>query len=70
MNNLSVMRLVVMVIGLILVICAVGVIGLLWQSKAVPSEFWTIEVSGMTGLLGLLAPSREVTRSPEEAGAP
>lgn len=69
--NISIMRLVVGIIGILLIVMAIGVILLIALGKPVPSEFWTVIVSGFTGLLGLLAPSREVTRSPDvEPGAP
>jgi hypothetical protein len=67
--NISILKMVVGIIGLLLVMMAAGVILLLMQGKNVPSEFWTIIVSGFTGLLGLLAPSKEVARPSDEGGA-
>lgn len=69
MNNVSILKLVVVILGLILVIMSVGVVVLVVLSKAVPSEFWSIILAGFTGLLGLLAPSKEVAAPPTEGGA-
>lgn len=67
--NISILKIVVAIIGILLILMAVGVILLIALGKAVPSEFWTIIISGFTGLLGLLAPSKEVAVPADKGGA-
>lgn len=57
--NISILKMVVAIIGVmvILAICMVGL--LVINNKPVPDIFQITIVSGFTGLLGLLAPSKE-----------
>jgi hypothetical protein len=49
---------VVVIIGLVVLVCVVGIVYLVTQDRSVPGTLETIVVAGVTGLLGLLAPSR------------
>lgn len=62
MKDTSVLKMVVMIIGLLLVISIVMIGWLVLNDKNVPDIFQIIAVSGITGLLGLLAPSKEATQ--------
>lgn len=59
--NISILKMVVTVIGamVILALCMVGL--LIINDKPVPDIFQITIVSGFTGLLGLLAPSKDAT---------
>ena len=61
--NISIMRVVVIIIGLVLVIDAVGMVLLALNEKNMPGVMENAMLMGITGLLALLAPSREATRS-------
>lgn len=61
MRTPSILSLVVAIIGIVIIICVCGVIYLVAQDRAIPGTLETVLVAGITGLLGLLAPSREVT---------
>lgn len=57
--NVSVLKMVVFIIGMVILTAMVGVIYLIAQERQVPGTLETIAVASLTGLLGLLAPSRE-----------
>ena len=59
MTNISILKMVVVIVGLVMVLSLVGVVILLVVGKSVPDLFQIVIVSGLTGLLGLLAPSKE-----------
>lgn len=61
MNNTSILKMVVMIIGLLLVVSVLMIGWLVLNDKTVPDIFQIIAVSGITGLLGLLAPSKDAT---------
>lgn len=63
MNDISILKMVVIIVGLVEVLSMAGIIYLVSQQVAVPGTLETIAVAGLTGLLGLLAPSREATRT-------
>lgn len=60
MNKVSVLLVVVIGIILIELITVAGMIVLVVQERAIPGTLETIAVAGLTGLLGVLAPSRTV----------
>lgn len=57
----SILSLVVIIVGLAVLLSVGGMIYLVGQDRAIPGTLETIVVAGITGLLGLLAPSRDVT---------
>lgn len=67
--NMSILKVVVFIVGGVMLLCSAGVILLIALDKDVPSQLWTIILSGFTGLLGLLAPSKEVAVPPAQGGA-
>lgn len=60
-NAPSILSIVVIIVGLTILLCVGGMIYLVGQDRAIPGTLETITVAGITGLLGLLAPSRDVT---------
>lgn len=61
--NASVLKIVVIGLVVALLVALAGIVLIvLLTSKDVPGELWTLLVSMVTGLLGLLAPSKEVTQ--------
>jgi hypothetical protein len=58
MKDMSILRMVAGGLVLALLILLAGMFALLMQDKNVPNEVWAIGFSIVTGLLGLLAPSR------------
>jgi hypothetical protein len=58
MKDLSILRMVAGGLIFVLLAIVVGVFLLLMQDKNVPNEVWAVGFSIVTGLLGLLAPSR------------
>lgn len=61
MKDLTILRMVVLIIGIILIMAVGGIIYLVSQERAIPSTLETIVALGIGGLLGLLAPSKEAT---------
>lgn len=61
MNRVSILMIVVIGIVLIELLTVSGMIWLVVQERAIPGTLETIAVAGLTGLLGVLAPSRAVT---------
>lgn len=62
MGDISILKMVVAVIGLVLVLTVIGIIYLVVNDKAIPGTLETLAVASVTGLLGLLAPSRAATQ--------
>lgn len=58
MKNVSILLVVVIGIVLIEILTVVGMIILVVQERQIPGTLETIAVAGLTGLLGVLAPSR------------
>jgi hypothetical protein len=58
MKDMSILRMVAAGLILALLVILVGCFWLLVEEKTVPNEFWAVGFSIVTGLLGLLAPSR------------
>lgn len=61
MGNTSILKMVVMIIGAAVLLSIAGIIYLVVQERAVPDILAALALSGFTGLLGLLAPSKDVT---------
>lgn len=59
--NISILKIVVLIIGIVLVIFSCGIVYLQANDKNIPDVMATIIVAGITGLLGLLAPSKDAT---------
>lgn len=57
--NVSILKMVVLIIGLVLIISMLAIAWLVFNDKPVPDIFQIVAVSGITGLLGLLAPSKD-----------
>lgn len=62
MRNLSILKIVVSGLVLALLLLVAGIIYLLGQGQGVPGTLETLSGMIVTGLLGLLAPSRTVTQ--------
>lgn len=58
MNNVSVLKLVVIIVGIVVLMCVGGMIYLVSQERAIPGTLETLSVAGITGLLGVLVPSK------------
>jgi hypothetical protein len=58
MKDLSILKIVVVGLVLLLIILAVGMILMVLQGMSIPGTFETLTGMTVTGLLGLLAPSR------------
>lgn len=58
---MNVLQMVVVIIGVVIIVCVMGIIYLVSQDRAIPGTLETITVAGVTGLLGLLAPSKAAT---------
>lgn len=58
MKDISILRMVAAGLVMALLILFVGMFWLLANDKTVPNEVWAIGFSIVTGLLGMLAPSR------------
>lgn len=59
--NLSIIKMVVGIIGIVLVLCVIGIIYLVTQERAIPSTLETITALSVGGLLGLLAPTNSTS---------
>jgi hypothetical protein len=59
--NMSILKMVVMIIGMTILASIFGMIYLIVNDKAIPGTLETITALCVGGLLGLLAPSKEVT---------
>jgi CDP-diglyceride synthetase len=55
---MDLLKMVAGIIGIVIIACVLGMIYLVVNDKAIPGTLETITVAGVTGLLGLLAPSR------------
>ena len=63
MGNLTVLKMVVAIVGIVEIAVLVGMVFMVVEDRNIPGTFETIAVAGLTGLLGLLAPSREVAQN-------
>lgn len=61
--NVSILKMVVLIIGLLLLTSMIGITYLVVNDKTVPDIFQIVTVSGITGLLGLLAPSKDAVNN-------
>lgn len=52
------LRMVIAFIGLVLLTCVIGIIALAWQGQPIPDVLQNIGVGALTGLVGVLVPSR------------
>ena len=59
--NVSILKMVVLGIILVLLMFAGGIVYLVSNDKNVPEVMSTVVIAGITGLLGLLAPSKDAT---------
>lgn len=58
--NVSVLKMVVGILGAVLVVDAVGMVLLTLQDRGIPGVLENVMLMGIAGLLGLLAPSKDV----------
>jgi hypothetical protein len=63
MPNASVLKVVTLGLVLALIIELVGIVLIILNDKQVPGELWTLCVAEVTGLLGLLAPSKDAVQN-------
>jgi hypothetical protein len=67
--NVSILKMVVVIVGILGLFSVGGIIALAATGQSVPDVLQNIAVGGLTGLLGLLAPSKEVSRPTKQGGA-
>lgn len=58
MKDLSILKIVVVGLVILLIILSVGMVLMVLQGMSIPGTFETLTGMTVTGLLGLLAPSR------------
>lgn len=56
---MSILKMVVLIIGIAIILCIFGMIYLVVQEKPIPGTLETVVALGFGGLLGLLAPSKD-----------
>jgi hypothetical protein len=56
--NMSILKMVVVIIGVSVLACILGIVYLVLNDKSIPSTLETVTALGIGGLLGLLAPSQ------------
>lgn len=61
MKDTSILKIVVLIVGAVEILAMAGIVYLVGQDRPVPGTLETVSVAGLTGLLGLLAPSRAAT---------
>jgi hypothetical protein len=61
--NITVLKMVVAIVGLVEVVVLIGMVFLVVGGRNIPGTFETVAVAGLTGLLGLLAPSQAVAQN-------
>jgi hypothetical protein len=61
--NITVLKMVVAIVGLVEVVVLIGMVFLVVGGRNIPGTFETVAAAGLTGLLGLLAPSQAVAQN-------